>query len=87
MIKLAETFIILMLIAMFLLLAGCADSTGVPPSKLVRPSSMLMIAPAQLPEIAPGDDVVVHALKVRRLYGRETSKLLRLQRYVRVITK
>lgn len=87
MIKLLETFIVLMLIAMFLLLAGCADSTGVPPSKLVKPSSMLMVPPEPLIDIVPGDDVVVHALRVRRQYSKETSKLKRLQRWVRTVTK
>lgn len=67
-------------------LAGCADSP-VPGSKLVGPAAVLMVAPDPLPDIKEGEDVARHAIKVRKMYGKEASKLRRLQRWVRVVTK
>ena len=68
------------------LLGGCGGKP-VPPSKLVKPSSMLMVAPGTLPDLREGDDVGQHAITVRRMYGKEASKLRRLQRYVRTVTR
>lgn len=74
------------LFATCLALAGCGGQP-VPPSKLVKPADALMVAPGQLPNIREGDDVAKHAATVRKLYGKEASKLRRLQRYVRTVTK
>lgn len=69
-----------------LALAGCAGSP-VPPSKLEKPAAALMIEPARLPDLVAGEDIALHAVKVRKLYGHEASKLRRLQRWVRTVTK
>ena len=69
-----------------LTLAGCGGSP-VPPSKLVGPASVLMVAPEPLPSISAGDDLVQHTATVRKMYGKEARKLRRLQRYVRTATK
>lgn len=69
-----------------LTLAGCGGQP-VPPSKLVGPASVLMVAPQRLPSISEGDDVVQHAATVRKMYSKEANKLRRLQRYVRMATK
>lgn len=76
----------LSLITIVCTLGGCATSP-VPPSKLSKPASELMIAPGVLPDIFEGDDVGQHAIRVRRMYGKEATKLRRLQRYVRTVTK
>lgn len=73
------------LLAAFLL-AGCSGKP-VPPSKLVRPAVGLMVAPGYLPDLREGEDIGQHAQKVRRMYGHETLKLRRLQRYVRTVTE
>ena len=65
-----------------LCLAGCATAP-VPPSKLSKPASALMVAPELLPDLFEGDDIGHHAVIVRRMYGKEATKLRRLQRYVR----
>ncbi len=70
-----------------LLLAGCAGDVGVPPSKLEKPAAYLMVAPEPLFNVAAGDDYGQALVKTRKMYGKETAKLRRLQRYVRVITK
>jgi hypothetical protein len=67
-------------------LAGCAE-TPVPPSKLAKPASTLMVPPQELPDIFDGDDIGQHAIVVRSMYGKEAGKLRRLQRYVRTVTK
>lgn len=69
-----------------LALAGCGGQP-VPPSKLVKPADALMVPPGQLPNIREGDDVAQHAATVRKLYGKESSKLRRLQRWVHTATK
>lgn len=81
-----SNFYIIALSAKVIALCGCA-STPTPPSKLVRPASVLMIAPEPLPDVREGDDLAVHVATTRRMYGREASKLRRLQRYVRTVTK
>ena len=67
-------------------LAGCA-TYPVPPSKLSKPASALMVAPEVLPDLFEGDDIGHHAVIVRRMYGKEAGKLRRLQRYVKTVTK
>lgn len=67
-------------------LAGCGGPP-VPPSKLKSPAAVLMVAPEPLRDIQQGEDVANHAIKVREMYGKEASKLRRLQRWVRVVTK
>lgn len=74
------------ILAACLLLAGCGGKP-VPPSKLAKPSAMLMVAPGTLPDLREGDDIGQHAIAVRRMYGREATKLRGLQRYVRTVTK
>lgn len=69
-----------------LAVAGCA-APPTPPSKLVKPAAALMVDPERLPDLHAGDDIGVHAMKVRKMYGHETSKLRRLQRWVRTVTK
>lgn len=72
--------------------AGCFVLTAcggpqVPPSKLVGPASILMVAPKPLPSISEGDDLFQHTATVRKMYGKEAKKLRRLQRYVRTANK
>ena len=74
------------LTAQVIALCGCSGPP-VPPSKLVGPASVLMVAPERLPSISEGDDLVQHTATVRKLYGREARKLRRLQRWVRTATK
>lgn len=76
----------LMAVGFVLALGGCATSP-VPPSKLSKPASELMIAPGVLPDLFEGDDIGQHTIVVRRMYGKEATKLRRLQRYVRTVTK
>ena len=79
-------FYIMAIMANVTLLCGCGGQP-VPPSKLVKPADVLMVPPGQLPNIREGEDVAQHAATVRRIYGREASKLRKLQRYVRTVTK
>lgn len=67
--------------------AGCADTAPVPPSKLARPAAALMVTPEPLSQVQAGDDLYQSHARLRRSYGRETSKLKRLQRWVRTVTK
>jgi hypothetical protein len=68
-------------------IGGCSGDVAVPPSKLEKPAAYLMVAPEPLFNVAAGDDYGQALIKTRKMYGKETSKLRRLQRYVRVITK
>jgi hypothetical protein len=70
-----------------LLLAGCAGDVAVPPSKLEKPAAYLMVAPEPLFNVAAGDDYGQALVKTRKMYGKETSKLRRLQRWIRVIQR
>jgi hypothetical protein len=74
------------LIASGLFLSGCADAPF-DTSELVKPSARCMVAPGALPKLKEGDDAVQSYASVVRSYGRETSKLRCLQRYVRTVTK
>ena len=76
----------LALITIACTISGCSTSP-VPPSKLSKPASELMIAPGVLPDLFEGDDIGQHTIVVRRMYGKEATKLRRLQRYVRTVTK
>ena len=67
-------------------LAGCGGGP-VPPSKLTGPAAALMVPPASLPDIREGDDLGQALAGTRKMYGHEASKLRRLQRYVRTVTK
>lgn len=84
MIRALLTVFVLVVIAFFLTACGGAP---VPPSKLVKPSASLMIAPEMLPRISEGDDIVQHTATVRKMYSKETGKLRRLQRWVRTVQK
>ena len=68
-------------------LSGCAGDVPVSPSRLEPPASYLMIPPAPLPDVKAGDDYGQALIATRKQYGKETSKLRRLQRYVRVATR
>lgn len=68
------------------LCAGCGGPP-VPPSKLVKPASILMVPPEKLPAIKAGEDLGDVVAKTRRSYGREIAKLRRLQRYVHTVTR
>ncbi len=67
-------------------LAGCGGPP-VPPSKLGKPAAALMVPPELLPDIREGDDLGQHVVRVRGMYGREATKLRRLQRYVRTVNR
>lgn len=67
-------------------LSGCAGAP-VPPSKLVKPAAALMVPPETLADIGEGDDLGEVLAHTRRSYGREATKLRRLQRWSRTVTK
>lgn len=77
---------IIITLAICLALTGCAG-TPTPPSSLEPPAKALMKAPEALPPIREGDDLVETLGSTRRSYGQETSKLRRLQNYVKTILK
>jgi hypothetical protein len=66
-------------------LAGCAGTVA--PSQLEPPAKALMVPPKPLADPKKGDDLVVIHKSLRNDYVNEASKLRRLQRYVRTITK
>jgi hypothetical protein len=66
-------------------LTGCASSVN--PSQIEPPAKALLVPPRPLPAIKAGDDLVQKHADLRRSYSSETSKLVRLQRYVRTIVK
>jgi hypothetical protein len=66
-------------------LAGCAGTVS--PSQLEPPAAILMKPPAKLPDLKAGDDLVQKHADLRRAYSTETGKYVRLQKYVRTITK
>lgn len=67
-------------------LAGCGGGP-VPPSKLSKPAAALMVPPETLADIQAGDDLGEVVARTRRSYGREATKLRRLQRWARTVTK
>lgn len=58
-----------------------------PPSKLVQPAKRCMVAPGKLAIPQAGDDLTVHYAAAVKSYGRETSKVRCLQKWVRTATK
>jgi hypothetical protein len=66
-------------------LVGCAGTVN--PSQLEPPAKGLMVPPAKLADLKAGDDLVQRHAELRRNYSTETGKLVRLQKYVRAITK
>lgn len=74
-------------IALVFAVAGCGSATPVPPSQLVQPAKRCVVAPERLSKLQPGEDLVPAYASVVRSYGRETSKLRCLQRWVKAVGK
>ena len=73
--------------ALFMVLAGCAQDVTPPVERLKPPAARLMVAPTELPPVIEGADLYDAAAVCRAEFGRETSKLVSLQSYVRIVTK
>jgi hypothetical protein len=81
-----RTFKVSLIVALCNCMGACADAPF-DTSELVKPSPRCMVAPGALQTLKDGDDLVVAYASAARSYGRETSKLRCLQRYVRTVTK
>lgn len=66
-------------------LSGCG--VVAPPSQLTGPAKRCMVAPQTLKGVPVGGDLVTEYSAVAQAYGRETSKLRCLQKWVRTVTK
>lgn len=69
-----------------ILLSGCStlpQNVG----GLEKPAAVLMVRPKALPDQKAGDDIAVNNLDVRRVCTVEISKLTRLQRWAKTVTK
>jgi hypothetical protein len=68
-------------------LAGCSTTPLAPDKALLAPPKFAMAAPAPVPTIKAGDDIVIDDAKVRRQLGDEGDKVRTLQKWVRRVTK
>ena len=76
----------LIVLAIGVFLAGCADS-DVEPVKLTPPPKHLMSAPKPFPKLGPGDDAATKLVEAAEVHNRNARKIRGLQGYIKTSRK